>query len=189
MAVSSSRKRVLDAATAAGLIIEIQEFPEGTKTANDAAAAVGCFVDQIVKSMVFDADGELILALTSGGNRVDGQALAALAGATSCGPADATKVRTQTGFAIGGVAPFGHMNPVRTWIDPTLLGFEKSGLRPAHLATYSLSGRPIWLGSPGPSRATSFMRPRMDLSPSGILERHLHRAGPCMERITGQGKG
>lgn len=125
MAVSSSRKRVLDAATAAGLIIEIQEFPEGTKTANDAAAAVGCFVDQIVKSMVFDADGELILALTSGGNRVDGQALAALAGATSCGPADATKVRTQTGFAIGGVAPFGHMNPVRTWIDPTLLGFEK----------------------------------------------------------------
>ena len=74
--------------------------------------------------MIFDADGELVLALTSGKNLVDGAVLADLAGVPKCGRADVDKVRAATGFAIGGVPPFGHVTPVRTWIDPHLLTFD-----------------------------------------------------------------
>ncbi len=118
-----SAQRVADAASAGGHVISVIEYPEGTRTAEDAAAAVGCSVDQIVKSMIFDADGELVLALTSGAHLVDAAALAALAGVGTCGRANADQVRAVTGFAIGGVPPFGHENPVRTWIDPHLLTF------------------------------------------------------------------
>jgi len=74
--------------------------------------------------MIFSADGELVLALTSGSNTVDGVALAALAGASSCGRAKPDDVRATTGFAIGGVSPYGHLQPIRCWIDPHLLDFE-----------------------------------------------------------------
>ena len=74
--------------------------------------------------MIFDADGELVLALTSGTNRVDGDKLAVLAGVSMCGRADVDDVRRHTGYAIGGVPPFGHDNPVRTWIDPLLLTLD-----------------------------------------------------------------
>lgn len=120
----ASVQRVVDAAARHGLALDIAEFPAGTRTADDAAAAVGCSVDQIVKSMIFDADGELVLALTSGAHQVDPEALARLAGRSRCGRADADQVRATTGYAIGGVPPFGHENPVRTWIDPNLLGFD-----------------------------------------------------------------
>lgn len=121
----ASAQRVVDAAAANGLTCELSEFPEGTRTAEEAAAAVGCSTAQIVKSMIFDADGELVLALTSGTNRVDGDKLAALAGVEKCGRADVDDVRSHTGYAIGGVPPFGHDNPVRTWIDPHLLTFDQ----------------------------------------------------------------
>jgi prolyl-tRNA editing enzyme YbaK/EbsC (Cys-tRNA(Pro) deacylase) len=116
---------VLNAAAAHGLPLAIAEFPEGTRTANNAAAAVGCSVDQIVKSMIFSADGELVLALTSGANQVAPEVLARLAGADRCGRADADQVRATTGYAIGGVPPFGHDNPIRTWIDPHLLRYDQ----------------------------------------------------------------
>ncbi len=121
----ASTQRVVAFASDQGSSIEVIEYPDGTRSAEDAAAAVGCSVDQIVKSMIFDADGELVLALTSGANMVDGKALAALAGVGKCGRASADQVRETTSFAIGGVPPFGHSSPVRTWIDPHLLTFDR----------------------------------------------------------------
>lgn len=123
--VPASVARVVAAAAGHGVRIEVAEFPEGTKTAEDAANAVGCTVDQIVKSMIFDVEGEIVLALTSGAHQVDPAALAELAGAERCGRADPDQVRAVTGYAIGGVPPFGHEQPVRTWIDPHLLGFDE----------------------------------------------------------------
>ncbi len=120
-----SVQRVVDAAKKHDLDISVVEYPEETRTAEQAANAVGCAVDQIVKSMIFDADGEVVLALTSGANQVDTAALAELAGTSSCGRADPDQVRAVTGFAIGGVAPLGHTEPVRSWIDAHLLTFDE----------------------------------------------------------------
>ncbi len=116
----ASVRRVLDAAADAGLTLELVEYPEGTRTAVDAAAAVGCEVGQIVKSLVFEADGALVLALTSGSNTVDLERLAEAAGASKCTRADADRVRQETGFAIGGVAPFGHTTALSAFFDPAL---------------------------------------------------------------------
>ncbi|MCP4222412.1 MAG: YbaK/EbsC family protein [Actinomycetia bacterium] len=121
----ASAKRVVEAAADHGVEIDVVEFPAGTRTAIDAASAVGCAVDQIVKSMIFDANGEVVLALTSGINQVDPDALATMAKAPRCGRADPEQVRAATGYAIGGVPPFGHDHPVRTWIDPHLLDFDE----------------------------------------------------------------
>jgi prolyl-tRNA editing enzyme YbaK/EbsC (Cys-tRNA(Pro) deacylase) len=121
----ASARRVAEAAEAGGYGITIVEYPDGTRTAYDAARAVGCAVEQIVKSMIFTADDELVLALTSGAHQVDPVALAAIAGRTRCGRANPDQVRTVTGYAIGGVPPFGHDNPVRTWIDPLLMTFAE----------------------------------------------------------------
>jgi prolyl-tRNA editing enzyme YbaK/EbsC (Cys-tRNA(Pro) deacylase) len=121
---------VADWAAERGLVIEVREYPDdGARTAEDAANAVGCTVDQIVKSMIFaaktDDRSELVLALTAGSNKVDPAALAALAGADRCGRADPEDVRAATGYAIGGVPPFGHKNELRTWLDPHLLTFDE----------------------------------------------------------------
>lgn len=131
-ALHPSARRVADWAAEHGLVLRVSEYPEdGARTADDAAAAVGCRVDQIVKSMIFAArsagDGpeELILALTSGANQVDGGTLAAMAEVASCGRADPEAVRAATGYAIGGVPPFGHATSLRTWIDPHLLDFDE----------------------------------------------------------------
>ena len=121
----TSVRRVVDAAAGNGIEVTVAEFPDGTRTATDAATAVGCSTDQIVKSMVFDADGELVLALTSGAHRVDPAALAAVVGAAACRRAGPDDVRRVTGFAIGGVAPIGHNEHMRTWIDPHLLDFDE----------------------------------------------------------------
>ncbi len=129
--LTSSAQRVVDAATALGLTIEVREFPEGTRTADDAARAVGVEVGQIVKSLVFAVDGTIVLALVSGKNRLDEQALAAVAASTGAvtradakvARADADAVRTATGFAIGGVPPFGHATPLPTYVDRDLLDY------------------------------------------------------------------
>lgn len=101
--------------------VEVRRYPAGTRTAADAAAAIGCDVAQIVKSLVFTADGEPVLVLTSGANRVDVQAVARHLGAGQVRKADAAVVRTATGFAIGGTPPFGHATPLRALVDRDLL--------------------------------------------------------------------
>ena len=117
--------RVTDAARAAGVEISVERFPEGTRTAADAARAVGCEVGQIVKSLVFKADGRAIVALVSGANRVDLGRLAAAAGATEARRADGDEARAATGFAIGGVPPFGHATEVIVLVDRDLLAYER----------------------------------------------------------------
>jgi prolyl-tRNA editing enzyme YbaK/EbsC (Cys-tRNA(Pro) deacylase) len=123
--VSRSIDRVVQAAAAEGLAIEVRRFPEGTKTAGDAARAIGCEVAQIVKSLVFVADGEPFLALTSGANRADTARLAALTGAREVRRADAEEARAATGFGIGGTPPFGHPRPLRILVDRDLLAFDE----------------------------------------------------------------
>jgi prolyl-tRNA editing enzyme YbaK/EbsC (Cys-tRNA(Pro) deacylase) len=123
-ALPASVQRVVAAAGAHGLRLDVVEHPAGTRTAEEAARAVGCAVDQIVKSMVFDAGGEVVLALTSGAHQVEVEVLARLVGAQRCRRADPELVRSVTGFAIGGVPPFGHTQAIRTWVDPHLLGFD-----------------------------------------------------------------
>ena len=123
--MSRSVDRFVAAARERGLEIEVRRFPEGTKTAPDAARAVGCEVAQIVKSLVFMADGRPLLALTSGANRADVAKLAAATGANEVRRADADQARAATGFAIGGTPPFGFPGPVRVLMDRDLLAFDE----------------------------------------------------------------
>ncbi len=122
--MASATHRVREALAALGLGTDIIEFPQGTRTAQDAAAAIGTTVGQIVKSLVFLADGRPVLVLTSGRNRVDSAKLAREAGATRIERADADRVRAETGFAIGGVPPVGHATPMDTFIDQDLLAYD-----------------------------------------------------------------
>jgi prolyl-tRNA editing enzyme YbaK/EbsC (Cys-tRNA(Pro) deacylase) len=117
--------RFLQAAAVLGHPVEVRRFPEGTRTAEDAARAVGCELGQIVKSLVFVADGRPVLALTSGANRVDAAKLAALAGAVEVRRATPEEARAATGFAVGGTPPFGHPSRIRTFLDPDLLTYEE----------------------------------------------------------------
>ena len=121
--MSKSLRRVRAALIAAGLDTEIRETTLA-RTAADAAASIGCEVDQIAKSIIFRGahSGAALLFLTAGGNRVDDARAADLAG-EPLGKADAALIRAQTGFAIGGVAPVGHLNPIRAWLDPRLSDF------------------------------------------------------------------
>lgn len=116
--------RVVDAAAARGVDIEVREFPEGTKTAGDAARAIGCARAQIVKSLVFTVDDRPVVALVSGANRLDEWKLAAIAGGRTVSPASADTVRAATGYPIGGVPPFAHATVLRTFIDADLLRFD-----------------------------------------------------------------
>jgi Cys-tRNA(Pro) deacylase len=112
--------RVVEAAARAGLAIDVRRFPEGTRTAADAARAVGCEVAQIVKSLVFMADDRPVIALVSGANRVDLDKLAAASGTTSARRADGDEARAATGYAIGGVPPFGHASGTTILVDRDL---------------------------------------------------------------------
>src|SRR5690242_6423962 len=103
--------RVVAAAARAGVAIEVRRFPAGTRTAADAARAVGCDVGQIVKSLVFIADGAPVVALVSGADRLDPARLASLLGAAAVRRADGDEARQASGFAIGGIPPFGHTDP------------------------------------------------------------------------------
>jgi prolyl-tRNA editing enzyme YbaK/EbsC (Cys-tRNA(Pro) deacylase) len=124
-AVSPSVARVRADAEARGLQIAPVRLDEGTRTAADAAAACGCAIDQIVKSIIFREAGSdrHLLFLTAGSNRVDPAKAAELAGAP-LEKADAAGVRAATGFAIGGVAPLGHLTPLPVWLDPKLLDYD-----------------------------------------------------------------
>lgn len=122
---SSSLTRFLASAAECDVPVELREFPAGTRTAADAAAAIGCDVSQIVKSLVFIADGEPVLALTSGRNRVDENKLAVALDVTEVRKADADEVRQATGYAIGGTPPFGHRTRLRVVCDRDLAGFDE----------------------------------------------------------------
>jgi prolyl-tRNA editing enzyme YbaK/EbsC (Cys-tRNA(Pro) deacylase) len=116
--------RFRTAAAERGLALEIREFPEGTRTAADAARAVGCDVGQIVKSVVMVADGTPFVALTSGPNRADPRRLAGLLGGEEIRKADPDEAKEATGFAIGGTPPFGYPRPLRVLMDRDLLTHE-----------------------------------------------------------------
>ncbi|MCG7574665.1 YbaK/EbsC family protein [Phaeobacter sp. CNT1-3] len=122
--MSKSMKRVKRALEDAGVNVEIKELGLA-RTAAQAAEAAGCHLDQIAKSIIFRGEdsGEALLFLTAGGNQVCADKASALAG-EPLGKADAALIRAQTGFAIGGVAPVGHLNPIRAFLDPRLLDFE-----------------------------------------------------------------
>jgi Cys-tRNA(Pro) deacylase len=128
-----SAQKVADAARQLGLSVEIVEFEETTRTAQDAANAigkhpsgVGCQVAQIVKSLLFVADGQPVMALVSGANRLDERKLAALRGVgrKKIKRADADTAKAVTGFSIGGVPPFGHVSRLPVYVDEDLTHFD-----------------------------------------------------------------
>jgi prolyl-tRNA editing enzyme YbaK/EbsC (Cys-tRNA(Pro) deacylase) len=122
----ASAQKVADAARDLGLAVEIVEFEQTTRTADEAAAAVGCEVAQIVKSLCFSVNEQPIMALVSGSNRLDERKLAGLCevGRKKVIRASAEAVKAATGFSIGGVPPFGHLSPLPIYIDESLMGFE-----------------------------------------------------------------
>jgi len=131
-----------------GLGISVRQFPEGTRTATDAARAVGCDVAQIVKSLVFVAGGRPVIALVSGANRLDEKRLAAAAGEPVI-KADAEIARTATVYAIGGVPPFGHATEVPVFMDRGLL---------AHKSVWAAAGRPDSVFEIAPERLRELSR-------------------------------
>jgi Cys-tRNA(Pro) deacylase len=122
--VHKNVRRVVAAAEAAGLPIEPREFPEGTRTAADAAAAIGVELGQIVKSLLFAVDGQVVLALVSGSNQLDEKRLAVAAGGSAAGRVDAQTVRDATSYPIGGVPPIGLATDLPVFVDRDLLQYD-----------------------------------------------------------------
>lgn len=108
MELPAATRRLLQAASDLGLNIEVRQFPESTKTASDAAEAIGCDVGAIVKSLVFMVDDEPVITLVSGDMRVDLDKLSALLDGAEARRATLDEVRAATGYAAGGTPPFGH---------------------------------------------------------------------------------
>ena len=131
--------------------LDLRRFPQGTRTAEDAAAAIGCEVGQIVKSLVFTVSGQPVVALVSGANRLDESALAAAAGGP-VGRADAATVREATGYSIGGVPPFGHDRELAVYCDRDLLQYG---------AVWAAAGRPDTVFEITPERLVELSRARV----------------------------
>jgi len=125
MSGSRSAERFRRHAEELGVDLDIRTFPEGTRTAEDAARAIGVEVGQIVKSLVFMVGNESLVALTSGPNRADTGRLSELAGGVPVRRADAEEARRVTGYPIGGTPPFGHPRPLRVLCDRDLLAHEE----------------------------------------------------------------
>jgi len=149
----AAAKRVEGAARALGLAIEIRTMPASTRTAAEAAAAVGASVGQIVKSLVFrgEVTGKAHLLLVSGTNRVHEPAMPAVLGEAITRP-DADFVRATTGFAIGGVPPFGHAAPLLTFMDEDLLRYE---------TIWAAAGTPYAVFAVGPERLRDAVQARV----------------------------
>ena len=147
------------AAAEAGLAIDVTEFPEGTKTAADAAAAIGCEVAAIVKSLVFVVDEEPVVALVPGDRRLDTDRLAEVAGGSAARRASLEEVRDATGFAAGGTPPFGHARALRVFADNALKRHDPvwaaagtpTTVFPLSIAGLERLSRPAWadLSLPG----------------------------------------
>ncbi len=117
-------QRVQAALRRLGVEIEIVELEASTRTAQQAADAIGTELGSIVKSLVFLADGQAMIVLVAGDRRADPAKLKALLGARRVMIADAEQVRQASGYAIGGVPPLGHETPLPVWIDQSLGRFE-----------------------------------------------------------------
>ena len=124
-ALPAAARRLVDAAARVGLDVEVVRFPEGTRTAADAARAVGCDVGAICKSIVLRSDQGPVVVLTSGAHRVDYAKVEAALGRTRVDRADADEARAATGYAIGGTAPLGHPAPLPLLLDEHLLSFDE----------------------------------------------------------------
>lgn len=124
--LKAAAQRVQDALAAKGLALEVRQFPASTRSAAEAAAAIGCDVAQIAKSLIFRAveSDRPVLVIASGANRVDEAKVSALLG-QEIGRADAAFVRRTTGYAIGGVPPVGHATPAIVVLDADLLRLEE----------------------------------------------------------------
>ncbi len=118
-------RTVVEAGKALGVDVHPREYPNGTRTAADAALSIGVELGQIVKSLVFCVDGEVVVALVAGDNRLDEAKLARAAGGERAWREDADTVREATGFPVGGVPPFGHREPVRVFVDRDLLDHDE----------------------------------------------------------------
>jgi len=123
--LSPSAQKVQDALNQFGVALHVVELPASTRTAAEAAAAVGCTVGQIAKSLIFKTKQtqKPVLVIASGSNRVDEKRIGELLG-EPIGKADADFVRAQTGFVIGGVPPVGHTTPLETFVDSDLLQYD-----------------------------------------------------------------
>lgn len=152
----AAARRVEAAARELGLAIDIQVMTGPTHTAAEAAAACRCDIGQIVKSLIFrgTASGRPLLLLVSGANRVDEKHVAATIG-EAFGRADADFVRQVTGYAIGGIPPFGHARPIATWIDRDLL---------AHDSVWAAAGTPNTLFAVAPA----LLRERLAAPPIAV---------------------
>jgi len=119
-------EKVVAVAAREGIALTVTEFPAGTRTAEEAAAAIGCVVGQIVKSLLFVVAGAPVMTLVSGASRLDEEKLARLRGVgrKRVRRADATRVRETTGYAIGGVPPFAHARPIPVLADRDLMGHD-----------------------------------------------------------------
>ena len=145
-------RRVADAARTLGLELDIHQFPEGTKTAADAAAAIGCPVAAIVKSLVFVVGQEPVVALVPGDLMLDLTKLEAAAGTGPARRATLDEVRDATGFAAGGTPPFGHAQSLRVFADEALrrnepvwaAGGTPTTVFPITLDDLDRSAKPIW---------------------------------------------
>ncbi len=123
--MSKSLKRVIRALRDADIDVQPIEMGAETRTAQQAADVAGCHLDQIAKSVIFagQSSGDVHLFITAGGRQVDHVKASAVAG-EPLGKADAALIRARTGFAIGGVAPIGHLNPIPAFLDPRLIDFD-----------------------------------------------------------------
>jgi prolyl-tRNA editing enzyme YbaK/EbsC (Cys-tRNA(Pro) deacylase) len=153
MSLPASALKVVAAARGQGLDIEVSEFPDGTKTAADAAAAIGCPVAAIVKSLVFVVDGQSVVALVPGDRRLDPDLLSAAAGGGEVRRATLDEVKTATGFAAGGTPPFGHPAPLPIFGDLALRRHDPvwaaagtpTTVFPIGLAALDAISRPTWV--------------------------------------------
>ena len=143
--------RVVEAANAGGLEITVRRFPAGTRTAHDTATAIGCSVGQIVKCLVFGADGQPLVALVSGADVVDVERLAVAVGAREVRRATGSEARAATGFAIGGIPPFGHATELTVVMDAGLA---------AHDVVWAAAGLPDAVFETTPAQLTAAGRAR-----------------------------
>jgi prolyl-tRNA editing enzyme YbaK/EbsC (Cys-tRNA(Pro) deacylase) len=122
----TSAQRVQNVLSEMGVPLQVVELPESTRSAAEAAQAIGCRIEQIAKSLIFRGaeTGEALLVIASGVNRIDEAKLSAIAGEPIV-KADAKFVRERTGFAIGGIPPIGHAQPIRTFIDSDLMQLDE----------------------------------------------------------------
>ena len=148
----AASKRVVDAARTLGLELDVHVFPAGTKTAADAAAAIGCPVAAIVKSLVFVVGEDPVVALVPGDLMLDLKKLEAAAGTVPARRATLEEVRDATGYAAGGTPPFGHARPLRVFADKALFrndpvwaaGGTPTTVFPISLEDLDRSARPVW---------------------------------------------